>query len=439
MSGITRRRKLFAPVLIIGVTILSSLSYAQTEWTKYEGNPVLDIGPPGTWEDRNISAPCVIKDGNIYKMWYEGQNSRRRVGYATSTDGVEWVKYAYNPVFSVSSNDIEEPFVIKDGETYKMWYERNRDIHYATSRNGIIWTNHGLVLSAAGGWEGGCLDYPVVIKDGETYKMWYRGGDQVPKAIGYATSPDGEDWTKYPGNPVLEVGDEGSWDDHHVQNPAVIKNGDLFEMWYTGVTTEPYYESIGYATSTDGINWTKHEGNPVLQGDPESWEDTAIHDPAVILDGDVYKMWYVGYDGSVRRIGYAESVMVTVPEDETPPKGAVHAHDNMIWPPNNKMVTVVLSGYVFDECCAKRDGQEIGVSAARLVITGIGEIILRDESVDLLNLDGSFSVEIKIQATADSLYFIELWASDTYPEEDGGPNAGLVDSTYIRVPHHLAR
>ncbi len=37
--------------------------------------------------------PSVIKDGDIYKMWYSGYNASWKIYYATSTDGIVWVKY----------------------------------------------------------------------------------------------------------------------------------------------------------------------------------------------------------------------------------------------------------------------------------------------------------------------------------------------------------
>ena len=38
----------------------------------------------------------------------------------------------------------------------------------------------------------------------------------------------------------------------------------------------------------------------------------------------------------------------------------------------------------------------------------------------------------------DTIYSIELYASDTESLEDGGPNTDLVDSTFIRIPHDVS-
>lgn len=127
-----------------------------------------------------------------------------------------------------------------------------------------------------------------------------------------------------------------------------------------------------------------------------------------------------------------------MPDDTMAPSGAVHAYPNLVWPPNNKMVTVTLDGYVVDELSMARDGEDIGVSSAYLLIDGTDEIILLDETTDLFDAEGQFSVDIEVKAAKGAEYIIELYAVDNEPEEDGGPNSGLVDSTYIRVPHDMS-
>jgi len=105
------------------------------------------------------------------------------------------------------------------------------------------------------------------------------------------------------------------------------------------------------------------------------------------------------------------------------PSGSIHAYDNAIWSPNNKMVTASLQGRVADES---------GISSAYILVGGDNEITLTD-----LDENGNFFVDIEMEATKGAEYSIELYAADNYPEELGGPNSGLIDSTYIRVPHDM--
>jgi predicted GH43/DUF377 family glycosyl hydrolase len=136
-------------------------------------------------------------------------------------------------------------------------------------------------VGSASEWDSGFLEGPSVIKEDGQYKMWYCGYDievngqaSDGKAnIGYATSTDGINWIKYENNPILVTGNN-TWDSIYVQDPHVIKYGDEYQMWYGGGDNDTYYsQQVGYATSTDGINWNKSPLNPVLtRGNDGDWD-----------------------------------------------------------------------------------------------------------------------------------------------------------------------
>jgi choice-of-anchor C domain-containing protein len=130
-------------------------------------------------------------------------------------------------------------------------------------------------------------------------------------------------------------------------------------------------------------------------------------------------------------------VIPPFPADTMHPTGAVHAYPNLLWPPNNKKVKVKIQGYVFDELSTARDGDGIGVSYVYLLINGKMKV-LRDDETDLLDSDGSFKIKVPLKAIKDAKYRIQLFATDTAIEEDGGPNWGLVDETKVIVPHDMS-
>jgi len=253
-----------ACVVIALIALFATNALGQTKWTKYEGNPITpDPGAPGEWDDSQVGNPSVLFYDGTYKMWYTGYDaSNRRIGYATSDDGIVWTKYEGNPV---------------------------------------------LDLGVPGAWDDSHVWAPSVLFYDGTYKMWYTGYDASnADRIGYATSDDGMVWTKYEGNPVLDLGAPGAWDDYHVYGPSVLFYDGTYKMWYAGYDSSNW--RIGYATSDDGIVWTKYEGNPVLNlGAPGAWDDYHAYNPSVLFYNGTYKMWYSGYDASNRRIGYATS------------------------------------------------------------------------------------------------------------------------------------
>ena len=292
-------------------------------WTKYEHNPVMTVGPPGSWDSN-----CVSRSGNaviydqsegLYKMWYTGcdVSGNQKIGYATSPDSIDWTKYAGNPVFSdpaVEQTSI--PVVVHNGIEYKLYYTRWSvsfgnycDIGLATSPDGIHWTpspSNPVLKPGTKYFEQTRVQPASALYEGGTYKFWYHGEPThtgVPgAAIGYATSPDGINWTKYSGNPVLTRGPSGSWDDHGIYNCEVVFDGMNYHMFYTG-TRAGLATQIGHAYSTDGLNWTKCELNPVLTpGPPGSWDGIRTGTGQVIIRHGTFMMWYEGvglaYSGS---------------------------------------------------------------------------------------------------------------------------------------------
>jgi len=136
--------------------------------------------------------------------------------------------------------------------------------------------------------------------------MWYQGNDGTNFRIGYATSDDGITWTKYFDNPVLNLGADGAWDDEVLGSPNVLLNNGIYQMWYHG--SDGTNRRIGYATSTDGTTWIKHPDNPVLDlGVDDAWDNQQLVHPCVLLNNGIYKMLYRG-SGNNHRIGYAVSL-----------------------------------------------------------------------------------------------------------------------------------
>ncbi|MFQ5605717.1 MAG: FlgD immunoglobulin-like domain containing protein [bacterium] len=200
--------------------------------------------------------------------------------------------------------------VLFDGSIYQMWYTGYHpdveEIGYATSTDGKNWTKYSgnpVLTKTVGAWDGNINDVCVVFANGE-YKMYYSGAasGSSPHRIGLATSTDGIHWTKYSGNPVLTNGPSGSWDEDLVRRPTVLFDGTVFHIWYEGKRFGPSHFKIGYATSNDGINWQKHSGNPVL-----GFNNSIASSPSVLWNGFEYVMFYSSNLWSGDKIGVAFS------------------------------------------------------------------------------------------------------------------------------------
>jgi len=97
--------------------------------------------------------------------------------------------------------------------------------------------------------------------------------------------------------------------------PFVVRDGDLFRMWYCSGTgwafpagnPEPLY-TVAYATSRDGLTWT-----PVAQRVIDyAYDGEVVSAPWVVAAGGGFRMWYCKRGHADRAaknytIGYAES------------------------------------------------------------------------------------------------------------------------------------
>jgi len=316
-------------IFILGIIFLLSvpvIAEGGTCWKKSDNNPVLDIGPNGNWDDYHVMDHAVLRGPAGYQMWYTGcDGANYQLGYAT-WDGFsqEWDKLSKvgGPVLSLGppgtwdDNYLYGCTVLHEAGIYRMWYTghdgSNYRIGYATSTDGVTWEKYDcnggpvLPLGPSGEWDDYHVYAPSVLYDGTTFHMWYSGYDGSRYRIGYATSTDGVEWDKHNGNggPVLDLGSSGEWDDYYVFSPCVLSTPSGYEMWYTGY--DGNYR-IGYAKSPDGHTWTRWYDNPVLGlGAGGTWDDVHVYYPSVYRDpqGRAH-MWYAGYDGSRWRIGHA--------------------------------------------------------------------------------------------------------------------------------------
>ncbi len=163
---------------------------------------------------------------------------------------------------------------------------------------------------------------PSVVKVANTYVMYYTGSAEQggPTVILRATSSNGKTWTRaaLPNTAVLAP-TVGSFDEEGVGAPQVHYDpADAtapYRMWYSG--RGRVFGAIGYATSLDGIAWTKFTGTGTPSDPPVavldhglggSGDSFSAADPSVIKDGPVWKMWYTGDDSNRKRVNYATSV-----------------------------------------------------------------------------------------------------------------------------------
>ena len=346
-----------ATMCLTAFAVLPTVSAADTwtvgpPWTEDGSNPVFDPTAKAYYPTLVYDASQFSGHGDAayYKMWF---GSTSGVGYAYSNDGTSWTEGA-NPVSGLVN--AHHPLVeyYSDGFTgvnsgsnpssstmyYRMWYWDTsqlysiNDIRYAESPDGTNWYNdqplqNGIVPIISGihpdwnrGSYGPCdvLYNPGASNTGTdwTFTMYYDGTTGGDESIGLGFSADGITWTGYDADsdgdadPVL-VGSGSGWDQDYVSRATIIKVGASdYRMWFSGGVGTMNH-GIGYATSVDGITWTKSVCNPIFhKDDGVSWRDSRSYCPMVIYQGGTWKMWFSGKDIATGNyaIGYATTSMI---------------------------------------------------------------------------------------------------------------------------------
>src|SRR5262249_9797399 len=121
----------------------------------------------------------------------------------------------------------------------------------------------------------------------------------------YATSTDGLSWTRHPDNPIFRADSARQWERHKVTACQVVRHGDWYEMFYIGFRDVDHAQ-IGLARSRDGISgWKRHPANPIIRPGAGKWDADATYKPfALHLDGR-WLLWYNGRRGGNEQIGMA--------------------------------------------------------------------------------------------------------------------------------------
>jgi predicted GH43/DUF377 family glycosyl hydrolase len=335
-----RSKTILLLVIILFVSasaLLPQLSYADSEeWVKYSGNPVLSPTPmvltttSGSWDSAYAISPRVLHDGTIYRMWYNGGNASgfAGVGYARSTNGVSWIKDSW-PVLIPGSKDawdsgsVELGSVLWNGTLFLMWYRGSNQttnqagaVGLAYSKDGSVWIKlAGNPVLTGTDIDLGYVASPYVIKTELTYTMWYVGRNASTtkssdySKILYATSFDGIEWTKSPLPVFSPSSDPTAWDSSAVYSPSVYFNGTAFGLWYSGLSQRLVTPQIGLATSPDGKTWTRSSSNPILSpGGQGTWDSAGVEQPNVVLGANGYLLYYDGLaENAGGRIGLAQA------------------------------------------------------------------------------------------------------------------------------------
>jgi hypothetical protein len=150
------------------------------------------------------ASPWILIENGLWRMWYvsgvgwdlvDGRARHRyHIKYAESRDGISWKRDGHVCIDFRDDQEyaIARPCVVRDGDVYRMWYSCRGDAYrlgYAESSDGRAWERldeqAGLEPSADG-WDSEMVCYPAVYDADGRRHLLYNGNDYGATGIGHA-------------------------------------------------------------------------------------------------------------------------------------------------------------------------------------------------------------------------------------------------------------
>jgi len=234
--------------------------------------PLFLPGYAGTFDENGITMTSIVNTPNGKYIYYCGWNRRSTVPYALSIGVVavaedKIIRLFDGPIMDRSKHDpicVSAPHVIYDADlnVFKMWYI--------------------------------------------TFTEWkeYNGRKEPIFVIKTAFSFDGIDW-----EPITKPCFKQAYEGESFARPCVIKDGDLYRMWFSERGPEGYRDKggqhymIGYAESNNGENFKRAPIDFPLS--EEGWDSEMLCYASVIRHNDVLYMLYNGNDFGKTGFGFA--------------------------------------------------------------------------------------------------------------------------------------
>jgi hypothetical protein len=239
-----------------------------TRLLRVSESPALDVGEAGTFDEHGVTPSCVVEHNGELRLYYFG-----------------WQRAAHVPYFLFGGLAVSED----GGETFTR-----------ISRTPIL---------PPAGDERICRSAPSVLKEGSTWRAWYVAADALTDLKGRPVptyeirtvpSDDGKSWSRH-GTTALALASD---DEFGLGRPFVRPSADGYRMWYSIRSHSRGYR-IGFATSVDGISWTRRDEEAEIGVSSDGWDSEMICFGAVQPTCRGTYLFYNGNDYGATGFGVA--------------------------------------------------------------------------------------------------------------------------------------
>jgi len=225
----------------------------------------------GHWDVKIRERGWILFDKNAtdksaaWRMWYTGYDGTRegqkKLGLATSPDGVKWTAHPGNPIYDDAW--VEDMMIVPHDGTLYMFAEGKGDqSHLLKSTDGVAWQRVGVLdVRKANGQpiEPGPYGTPTGYYEDGVWNLFYERRDA---GIWLATSRDMKVWTNVSDKPVMVPGPD-QFDLDLIAMNQVFKHRGRYYASIHGSKAGSKLWASGIAVSDDLRIWKKFHGNPL--------------------------------------------------------------------------------------------------------------------------------------------------------------------------------
>jgi len=284
---------------------------------------IAKIIDPADFPNKDYSYAAVpfigeIKNSEII-IYFSVRDQRNRSHLAYAVFDIKYFKvleYFHEPLmypgdlgFFDDSGFMGTQFIIINGKKYIYYIGWNRSVE-VPFRNaiGIVESENGSNFHFRRIFNGPIMDRsiydpcmvggPWVMNVGDKFLMYYLSCDKWEKIgdrfihkynIKIAVSCDGINWFR---KGIVAINYKNEYE-YAFSSPRVIQDNNLYKMWYSyrGSEKAETYR-IGYAESTDGINWIRKDDDVGIDVSEMGWDGEMICYPFVFdYKGERYMLY----------------------------------------------------------------------------------------------------------------------------------------------------
>lgn len=293
------------------------------------------------WLDEFAQAPATLIFDDFVRVFFSCRSKKDENGQFVSYSAFvdldrnnlfNIVNIAKEPVFKLGKKGCFDEFgtypmsVIKNNDelwAYYAGWTRCVSVPFNTAIGVAKSVNNGETFEKLG--DGPVLSYspdepfiisgPKIRKFNDKYYLFYicgkkwimvNGKPEMSLKIRMAMSDDGLNWTKHNKNLIPESNGEN---ESQASPDVFFANGKyhmFFCNWIPSTFRETKSRKIGYASSTDLINWTRDDSKAGIEISKDGFDNEMLAYPHVFeLDGKTY-MLYLGNEVGRCGFGLAE-------------------------------------------------------------------------------------------------------------------------------------